>query len=105
MATYTWNGTNGSYDTAADWSPTGVPGSGDTAVIDAGNVSTGLSDASFTGGETVLLSGTGTLTYRLSNLDSHTGDTVIVPVDPADSGAAALIDDGILDVDRGTLVV
>lgn len=38
MTTRNWNGTNDSFSNAAAWSPTGVPTSGDTAVINAGNV-------------------------------------------------------------------
>ena len=38
MATKTWNGSNASFNTAADWSPTGVPMAGDTAVINSGTV-------------------------------------------------------------------
>src|SRR5947208_6317328 len=38
MATRTWDGTVGSFDSAADWSPTGVPVAGDIAVIDGGAV-------------------------------------------------------------------
>ncbi len=38
MATKTWDGTTKSFDSAADWSPTGVPQPGDIAVINAGTV-------------------------------------------------------------------
>ncbi len=37
VATYTWqNGVSGDWSSAADWTPNGVPGSGDTAEIAAG---------------------------------------------------------------------
>lgn len=39
MTTRTWNGTNDSFDNAAAWSPTGIPVSGDTAIINSGTVS------------------------------------------------------------------
>ncbi len=38
MTTRTWNGTNGNFTDAGNWSPSGVPTSGDTAVINAGTV-------------------------------------------------------------------
>jgi hypothetical protein len=33
MTTYTWKGVNGDWSVAADWTPSGVPGTGDTADI------------------------------------------------------------------------
>src|SRR5580692_1259761 len=33
--TKTWNGGSGSWETASDWTPTGVPGSGDDVCINA----------------------------------------------------------------------
>lgn len=48
MATKTWNGMTAAYTTDADWSPTGTPGVGDVAIINAGTVTeTGLLQASF----------------------------------------------------------
>ncbi len=38
MAVKTWDGTTGSFDSAADWSPVGVPQPGDFAIINAGTV-------------------------------------------------------------------
>ena len=38
MSNRTWIGTTGSFTDAASWSPAGVPVSGDTAVINSGNV-------------------------------------------------------------------
>ncbi len=38
MTTRTWNGSNGSFSSAASWSPAGVPAAGDVAVINAGTV-------------------------------------------------------------------
>ncbi len=38
MATRTWNGSDADFSVAADWSPAGVPGTGDIAVINAGTV-------------------------------------------------------------------
>lgn len=39
---YTWNGGTGDWGTASNWTPTGIPGNGDVAVINNGTVS-GLS--------------------------------------------------------------
>lgn len=44
MTTRTWNGSAAPFTTAADWAPSGVPVSGDTAIINAGTVSVGASD-------------------------------------------------------------
>ena len=82
MATKIWNGTSGAFSNAASWSPSGVPVSGDVAIITAGTVaasgalSDGLTlalDASFQsspvlqlqdtallGGSTLTLNGTST---------------------------------------------
>ncbi len=38
MAVKTWDGTTNSFDSAADWSPAGVPQPGDIAIINAGTV-------------------------------------------------------------------
>ena len=38
MATKTWDGSNNRFDSAADWSPAGVPQPGDIALINAGTV-------------------------------------------------------------------
>jgi hypothetical protein len=38
MVNYIWNGSNGNFDTAADWSPNGVPGTYDIAEIPTGVV-------------------------------------------------------------------
>ena len=38
MAVKTWDGTTNSFDSAADWSPVGVPQPGDFAIINAGTV-------------------------------------------------------------------
>lgn len=40
MTTRTWNGTSGNFTDAASWSPSGVPTSGDIAIINAGTVAT-----------------------------------------------------------------
>ena len=38
MATKNWNGASAAFNTDADWSPTGTPGFGDIAIINAGTV-------------------------------------------------------------------
>ena len=37
---YTWNGGTGSWQTASNWNPNGVPGAADTAVVNSGTVTT-----------------------------------------------------------------
>ncbi len=48
MTSYSWKGTGpshtGDWDTASDWTPTGIPGSGDTAIIGRGAVSLDVSE-------------------------------------------------------------
>jgi hypothetical protein len=39
---YTWTGGSGSWQTASNWNPNGVPGVADTAVINSGTVTTDL---------------------------------------------------------------
>lgn len=53
-ATCTWNGSTGSWQTAANWSCGALPGAADTAVINAGTVT---SSASVTAGATTLNGG------------------------------------------------
>lgn len=49
MTSYSWKGTGpshtGDWDTASNWTPTGIPGSGDTAIIDRGAVSLDISES------------------------------------------------------------
>ena len=44
MTTKTWDGSDGAFTAAASWSPSGLPGPGDTAVINAGTVGAGGAD-------------------------------------------------------------
>ncbi|PZP30915.1 MAG: hypothetical protein DI603_13330, partial [Roseateles depolymerans] len=44
-ATYTWLGTSGNWSDASKWSLLGVPGAGDTAIIQNGNHEVILTDA------------------------------------------------------------
>ena len=39
---YTWNGSTGSWQTASNWNPNGIPGVADTAVVNSGTVTTEL---------------------------------------------------------------
>ena len=39
---YTWNGSSGSWQTASNWNPNGVPGAADTAVVNSGTVTTDM---------------------------------------------------------------
>ena len=38
QTTYTWNGGTGNWNVASNWTPVGVPGAGDKAVINSGDV-------------------------------------------------------------------
>ncbi len=77
MATYTWNGGNGDWSDAADWTPNGVPGLGDTANI--GNI--GLSAAI-----TVTASASGLSNAGTINLTGNLSSAKLATLD--DTGAA-----------------
>ncbi len=87
VAVYTRNGSTGSYFDAANfdaanWSPAGVPGRGDTALVGAGNVTfPRFGNEAFTGGETFLLSGSAIFSLSLSPFAVLGGDTFVLPAD------------------------
>ncbi len=82
MATYTWsNAQSGTWSTAGNWTPSGVPGSGDLALID--------------------LAGSYVVTLDVSEIGSLTLDAAGARLTP--SGTLRL--DGTLDVRAGTLTV
>ena len=39
---YTWNGSTGSWQTASNWNPNGIPSAADTAVVNSGTVTTDI---------------------------------------------------------------
>lgn len=63
QTTYTWSGSDGAWFTASDWSPSGIPGDGETALITSGSPNltrhTTVTDVEFSSGS---LSGDGNLT-------------------------------------------
>ena len=82
--TYNWNGGNGNWNTSSKWTPIGVPGVGDTAIVDSGSIilNSGNEVAAFllNGGE---LKGNGLLTisYQMQwtgGLMSGGGTTEII---------------------------
>lgn len=107
MATYAWNGSTGSYFDPSNWSPAGVPGRGDTALLGAGNVTfSRFGNEAFTGGEIFLLSGSAILSLSLSPFAVLNGDTFVLPADAASAATTKLVNNnGFVNVDRGTLVV
>ena len=104
MATKYWNGSNDSFSTAADWSPAGVPASGDTAVITGGTPS--LVSTTLTGTTVDLLSSNASSAGLLMVLSTiGAGSTVYVGASTTDavltingtvtnSGALALVSTG-----------
>ncbi|SFU50262.1 beta strand repeat-containing protein [Nitrosospira multiformis] len=88
----TWFGGTGEFGVDTNWSPTGVPGSGDKAVINSGNstlsINTAITSLDLLGG---VLGGTGNLT--LSGLSTWTGGSI--------RGAATTQFDGGLSITGG----
>ncbi len=83
---YTWNGGNGDWSVAGNWTPAGVPGGSDTATINSGAASLagGIEvDTLNLGGGTVRGNGTLTVTNLLNWTNGQMGDgggrTVIAP--------------------------
>ncbi|MBI5773962.1 MAG: hypothetical protein HZA89_09510, partial [Verrucomicrobia bacterium] len=84
---YLWNGNSGDWFTAANWSPPGVPGSNDTAVLTLGgvvDVSADATVANLTIGANMLLDGAGSLTVLgaanwTGGIMLGSGATVIAP--------------------------
>jgi hypothetical protein len=93
----TWFGGTGEFGVDTNWSPTGVPGSGDKAIIDSGNSTlssnTSITSLDLSGGA---LGGTGNLT--LSGLSTWTGGSI--------TGAAVTTFNSTLEVSgNGTKVI
>ena len=66
-ATLTWTNTaNGYWNTAANWNPNQVPGSGDTAVITNAGVTVSLNSSTTVGGIILGTNGPGTVTLSLA---------------------------------------
>src|SRR5208283_2965240 len=66
-ATLTWTNTaNGYWNTAANWDPNQVPGSGDTAVITNAGVIVSLNSSTTVGGIILGTNGPGTVTLSLA---------------------------------------
>src|SRR5687768_6341634 len=72
----TWFGGNGDWELNTNWSPTGVPGSGDRAIINSGNSSlsfnAGVAGLNFLGGS---LRGGGDV--AVSGLTTFTGGQIV----------------------------
>ena len=71
-ATLTWTNTaNGYWNTAANWNPNQVPGSGDTAVITNVGVTVSLNSSTTVGGIILGTNGPGTVTLLARRPDSY----------------------------------
>lgn len=79
MTTRTWNGTTGNYTDAGSWSPTGVPTSGDTAIISSGTVNTSgpISGVAIQLNEVAGATASANLALNSAALDSATSLAVI----------------------------
>ena len=82
MATFNWLGTNGDYNISGNWSPTGVPGSSDDAIIAAGAVTDALYVVL---GTSLTATGSLTLTGSTTTLTGSEG------VNVGNSGAGSLL--------------
>ena len=92
MVSKIWNGSDDSFSVANDWSPTGIPGAGDTATIQSGTVTLANSILAGTA-VNVISSGAGSAALQATNSTIASGSTVYI-------GASAL--DATLSV-AGTL--
>ena len=73
MATKTWNGSTGTWATAASWSPSGVPAAADDVIINAGSVTVAAQTCgSLTIGGSCIIAGTGLTVTNALNLNSGT---------------------------------
>ena len=93
MTTKTWDGSNNTFTTAADWSPSGAPQPGDTAVINAGTV--GIANATLNG-LVIDLNGTAGSAPALDLSDSALG---------ADSQLVANADGGVTTINAAGAVL
>ncbi|HEU4854881.1 MAG TPA: hypothetical protein VFS89_06280, partial [Nitrosospira sp.] len=99
----TWFGGTGDFGVDTNWSPAGVPGSGDKAIINSGN-----STLSFNAGITSLdlfggtLSGTGNLT--LSGLSTWTAGDIVGAATAQFDGGLSITGAGQKDIGGGRII-
>ena len=104
MATKTWaGGATGNWNVASNWSPSGVPATGDDVVINTSGCDVTL-DVHIGGGQTN--TGLNSLTITSGLLDTNDGSNRMLTVDEAvDIGTAGDLDLNGSDVSFGTLNV
>lgn len=104
MATKTWSGgATGTWNTASNWTPSGVPATGDDVVINTSGCDVTL-DVHIGGGQTN--TGLNSLTITSGLLDTNDGSNRMLTIDEAlDIGTAGDIDMNGSDVSIGTLNV
>jgi hypothetical protein len=112
QTTYTWNGTTGNWIDSTRWTPNGVPGAADTAIINSGSVTvsadTSVNTLNLTNGTL-----TGTATLTVTNTFNWAGGTITgtgtltLPVGSTgtlSSSGAKTLDGGRVLNNAGTLV-
>ena len=104
MATKTWaGGATGNWNVASNWSPSGVPATGDDVIINTSGCDVTL-DVHIGGGQTN--TGLNSLTITSGLLDTNDGSNRMLTIDEAlDIGTAGDIDMNGSDVSIGTLAV
>ena len=104
MATKTWaGGATGNWNVASNWSPSGVPATGDDVIINTSGCDVTL-DVHIGGGQTN--TGLNSLTITSGLLDTNDGSNRMLTVDEAvDIGTAGDLDLNGSDVSFGTLNV
>ena len=102
MATKTWaGGATGNWNVASNWSPSGVPATGDDVIINTSGCDVTL-DVHIGGGQTN--TGLNSLTITSGLLDTNDGSNRMLTVDEAvDIGTAGDLDLNGSDVSFGTL--
>jgi len=107
MTNYTWNGTNGDWSTAGDWSPNGTPGVVDTATVNGGSVD--VSSVDFVGASALTVNAGGSMTIE-GQLEIGAAHLNMVPntltaIGPITVNGGGLIAGGFLTSATGTIIL
>jgi hypothetical protein len=107
MTNYTWNGTNGDWSTAGDWSPNGTPGAVDTATVNGGSVDVSLIDFEQVSALTVNAGASMTIEGSLEVGGAHLNmvPNTLTAIGPITVNGGALIGGGFLTSASGTIIL
>ncbi|WP_286203108.1 Hint domain-containing protein [Rhizobium lusitanum] len=107
MTNYTWNGTNGDWNTAGDWSPNGTPGAVDTATVNSGSVD--VSSIDFVGASALTVNAGGSMTIEgvleIGGAHLNMVPNTLSAIGPITVNGGALIAGGFLTSASGTIIL